>query len=96
MRRTQRPIFCRQFLRQADSYLNPLYEPSPFVVTAEGADRVDDPVHLAQLHAVHPLVQFVEVRLDLGTVHGVDFVVGFIEQSQGGRTVAEVGRILRK
>ena len=79
-----------------DSHLDALYKPSPFMIPAEGADGVDDPVHLAQLHAVHPLVQFVEVRLDLGTVHGVDFVVGFIEQSQGGRTVAEVGRILRK
>ena len=62
--------------------------PFHFVVTAEGADRVDDPIHLLQGHAVHSLAQHLEVRADLFVVVGVVRVVAFVEHGQNGVCVA--------
>ena len=55
-----------------------------FVVTAEGADWIHDLIHLPEWHAIHQLVQLMEVLLDLVIVHQIDFVVGFVEHIQNG------------
>ena len=63
------------------------------MITAQGTNRVDDPVHLPQFHAVHGLVQGIEVFLDLFVVHFVDLVVGLVQKSQNGVTIPEVQRV---
>lgn len=52
------------------------------MVVAEGADWIYDLIHLPKWHAVHQLVQLVEILLDLIIVHQIDFVIGFIEHIQ--------------
>ena len=54
-----------EFLCQPDADLHTVDEAGAFVVTAEGADRIHDLIHLTQRHAVHQLVQPVEILLDL-------------------------------
>ena len=46
---------------------------SSFVIPAEGTDGIDDLIHLPQLHTVHCLVELIEILLDLGVVHRIDF-----------------------
>ena len=87
-------LFLCQFLSQADTDPDALHEARPLVVTAEGTERIQDGIHLPEGHAVHGLVEGMEVRLGLCVVHVVDLVVGFVETSQDGITVAEVWRIL--
>ena len=50
------------------------------MIPAQGTDRVDDSVHLPQLHAVHGLVQGIEICLDLLIVQIIDLVIGFIQE----------------
>ena len=66
------------------------------MIPAECTDRVNDPVHLLQLHAVHRLVHFIEICLDLGIVHLICLVVGFIEESQDGLATIHVWRVIRQ
>ena len=54
-------------------------EAGAFVVTAEGADWIHDLIHLPERHAVHQLVQLVEILLDFVVIHQIDFVVGFMD-----------------
>ena len=71
-----------QFFCQPHSDLYAVDEAVAFMVTAEGGDWIHDFVHLPQRHAVHQLVQFVEILLDLVIVHQIDFIVGFVEHIQ--------------
>ena len=80
-----------ELLCQPDADLHTVDEAGAFVVTAEGADWIDDSVHLPQWHAVHQFVQFVEILLDLVVVHQIDFVVCFVEHIQDG-----LGRLIRE
>ena len=73
-----------QFLCQSDTDLHAVDEAGAFVVTAEGADWIHDLIHLPERHAIHQLVQLMEVLLDLAIIHQVDFVVGFVEHIQNG------------
>ena len=73
-----------QFLCQPYPNLHTVDEAGAFVVTAEGADRIYDLIHLPQRHAVHQLVQLVEILLDLVIVHQIDFIIGFVEHIQNG------------
>ena len=43
------------------------------MVVAEGADWIYDLIHLPQGHAIHQLIQFMEILLDLVIIHQVDF-----------------------
>lgn len=61
------------------------------MVPAKAADRVQDPVHLPEGHAVHLLIKLVEVLFDSAVVHGVDLGVGFVEHGQNG--LAAAGRM---
>ena len=63
------------------------------MVTAQPANRVDDLIHLPQLHSVHLPIQFVEVFPDRSIIHLVGISVGFVEQCQYRFTVSEVWRI---
>ena len=71
-----------QFLCQPDADLYTVDEAVAFVVTAEGADRIYDLIHLPERHAVHQLIQLMEILLDFVIIHQIDFVVGFIEHTQ--------------
>lgn len=50
-----------QYLRQPDADLHAVDEAVAFVVTAESADWIDDPIHLPQRHTIHQPVEFVEI-----------------------------------
>ena len=60
------------------------------MVTAELADRVDDPVHLPKRHAVHQFIEFVKVSPDGIVIQTIQFAVGFIQECQDGVTVPKV------
>ena len=60
------------------------------MVPAEGADGIQDAVHLQQVQAVHLAVEFVEVCLDPVIVQAVAFAVGFIQQGKHRVAAAEV------
>ena len=49
-----------QFFCQPHSDLHAVDEAGAFVVTAEGADRIHDLIHLPQWHAIHRFVQLLE------------------------------------
>ena len=68
-----------QFLCQPDADLHAVDEAGAFMVTAEGADWIHDLIHLPERHAVHQLVQLVEILLDFVVIHQIDFVVGFMD-----------------
>ena len=80
-----------QFLCQPHPDLHAVDEAGAFVVAAEGADRIHDFVHLPERHAIHQLIQFMEILLDLVIIHQIDFVVGFVEHVQNG-----LGRLVRE
>jgi len=86
--------FLLQFHRKVYSDLHTVNESSPLMIPAELADRVDDPIHLLQGHAVHLPVEFVEVFLDLFIVVGVVLVVALVEHGQNRLTVAVAGWML--
>ena len=73
-----------QFLCQSDTDLYTVDKAGAFVVTAEGADWIDNLIHLPERHAIHQLIQFMEILLDLVIIHQVDFIVGFVEHSEDG------------
>ena len=54
------------------------------MVVAEGADWIHDLIHLPERHAIHQLIQLVEILPDLVIIHQIDFVVGFVEHIQNG------------
>ena len=54
--------FCK-FLRQPDANLHTVDEAVAFVVAAESADWIYDLIHLPERHAIHQLIQFMEILL---------------------------------
>ena len=78
------PPYIISFFCQPHPDLHAVDKAGAFVVTAEGADWIHDLIHLPERHAVHQLVQLVEILLDLVIIHQVDFVVGFVEHIQNG------------
>ena len=90
----QRRLFCYQFLCKIVSYLDACYKTGLFVITAEGADWIDDPIHILQFHAVHGLVQGIKVGLDLSVVHRIHLSVGFVKKGQNRIAAAKVWRIV--
>ena len=52
------------------------------MIRAEGADRIDDPIHLPEGHSVHFLIQCVEISFDLVVVIRMIFVVTLIKDAQ--------------
>ena len=83
-----------QFFCKSDADLHTVDKAGAFVVTAEGADRVNDPIYLLQGQAVHSLVQRLEVRPDLFVVVGIVLVVAFVEHGQHGLGIAVAGWVL--
>ena len=53
-----------ELLCQPHSDLHTVDEAGAFVVTTEGADWIHDLIHLPERHAIHQLVQLMEVPLD--------------------------------
>ena len=64
-------FFCQTHLKQ-----HTVEEAVAFMVTAEDADRIYDPIHLPERHAVHQFVKLVEILFDLVIIHQIDFAVG--------------------
>ena len=60
------------------------------MVPAEGADGIQNVVHLPQVHAVHVAVKLIEARLDPVIVQAVAFAVGFVQQGKHSVAAAEV------
>ena len=88
-------LFLCQFCLQQDANLDSLDESRPFVIPAEPTDRIDDPIHIPQLHTVHQLVQFMEIIFDLGIIQAVTFAVSFVQHSKYRISVTEVGLVIR-
>ena len=78
---------------QENTQADPLNEPCPLMISAELTDRIYNVVHLSQRHAVHLLVEFMEMCPYLLIVVGIVFVVALVEHSQNRFTVPEVGWI---
>lgn len=57
---------------------------------AEGADRVDNTIHVPERHAIHLLVELVEVRADLFVVIGIVFIVALVEHGEDRLAIAVV------
>ena len=74
---------------QTDSF----NEACPLMIPAEPANRIDDLIHLPQRHAIHLLVELVEICTDLLIVVGIVFIVALVEQGQDRFAVPEVGGI---
>ena len=51
-----------QLLRKQKAEFDTLDKPSPLMIPAKRTDRINDPIHLPQIHAVHLTVQFFKVR----------------------------------
>ena len=62
-------LFCGQFLSQLHADSHALDESCSLVVSAEGADGIEDLIHLLEGHAVHLLVEGFEILFQLGVVH---------------------------
>ena len=82
------------FACQCNSNFHALHKSSALMIPAEGTDRVNDPIHILQFHAVHGLVQGIEVGLYLPVVHRIHLGVGFVKKGQDRITAAEVWRIV--
>ena len=64
------------------------------MVSAEGVNRIEDLIHLPQIHTVHLEVQFVEVCLEPVIVKAVAFAVGFVQLGKYRVTIAETGLLV--
>ena len=71
-----------QFVIQHASNFDAVDESGSFMVTAEGADRIENSVHFLQLHTVHGPVKFIEICFDLLVVKALQFDIAFIKQRQ--------------
>ena len=71
----------------------PAMKPAFLMITAEGTNRGDDPVHLLEGHTVHGPVQHIKVGSDLFVVQIVDLIVGLIKKRQDGITIPKVWRM---
>ena len=60
------------------------------MIPTQSTHRVDDLIHLPQIHAVHLSVQFVKVLFEASVIHFVGFSIGFVEQYQYGFSVTEI------
>ena len=63
------------------------------MIAAESANRVDDLIHFPQRHAIHLLVELMEVRSYPLIVVGIVFVVALVEHGQDRFAVPKVGWI---
>ena len=50
------------------------------MIPAEGADRIDNPVHFPQGHPVQQAVQFTKIRFDLVIVYAIRILVWGLSQ----------------
>ena len=64
----------------ADLYT--LDKTSSLMLPAEGADHINDPIHLPEGHSVHPLVQIGKGCFDLSVVQPVAFAVSVVQHIQ--------------
>lgn len=71
--------FC--FLCQADAEAEAVGEAPFFVISAEAADGINDPILFPEGLAVHGLVDVLKVLFDLVVVYAVVLVIGVVEQS---------------
>ena len=70
-----------------------MHEARPFMMATKAAHRINDLIHLPQGHAVHLLVEPLEIRLDLLIGHGVDVAVGFVEEAQHRLVISQIQAI---
>ena len=80
-------LFLCQFCLQQDANLDSLDEARSLMIPAEPTHRVDDPIHLPQLHAIHQAVELIEIFLYLPVIIWIAFVVAFVEHGQRGLTI---------
>ena len=60
------------------------------MIPAEGADRIDNPVHFPQGYPVQQAVQFTKIRFDLVIVYAIRIAVSLVEQRQYRSTISQI------
>ena len=73
---------------QSIANLNSFGETSLLMLPAEGADHINDPIHLTEGHSVHLLVQIDKGIFDLSVVQPVAFAVSVVQHIQDRVAVA--------
>ena len=71
-----------QLLSQMDPDLNSLHKTCFFVIPTQGTNRIDDLIHLLQGFAVHMLIEFPKVCLDLLVLEAAIFVISIVQHLQ--------------
>ena len=84
-----------QLLRKQKAEFDTLDKPSPLMIPAKRTDRINDPIHLPQIHAVHLSVQFFKVRFGLGIIQSVILAICLIQQRQHRVPIPKIGHIPR-
>ena len=66
------------------------------MLPAEGADHINDPIHLPEGHTMHLLVQIGKGCFDLSIIQSVAFAVSVVQHIQDGMavTIAIIGRMI--
>ena len=72
----------KQLLGQMNPGLNSLHKTCPLMIPTQGTDRIDDLIHLRQGFAVHALVEFLKVSLDLFILEAAIFVISIVQHLQ--------------
>ena len=86
-----KPLFRHLFfLRKPDTHLNSVNKSCPFMIPAEGADGIDNPVHFPQGHSVQQAVQLTEIRFDLVIVYTVCIAISLIEQRHDRFAISQI------
>lgn len=60
------------------------------MIPAEGADRIDNPVHFPQGHPVQQAVQFTKIRFDLVIVYAIRIAVSLVEQRKDRFAISQL------
>ena len=72
-------LHLRQFVCQENPQANPFDKASFLMIPAQPTDRIYNVIHLRKRHAVHLLVELVEVCAYLLIIIGIVFVVVLVE-----------------
>ena len=59
-----------------------MYKSIPLMITAEGADGIDDLVHVSHWHPIQKTIQFMEILFDPSAAAPLQFLIALIQERQ--------------